>query len=326
MVLVTGGTGFLGSILIDQLLRQGIPVRAIRRTTSRMPSLLENRPDLEWVEGDVLDYLSLEEAFRGVKQVYHCAAKVSYHPAHRKSMQRINVEGTAHIVDLCLLHGARLVHVSSIAALGEGKNGLDTTEDDVWEYDRDQSGYSIAKYESEMEVWRGFSEGLQGVIVNPSLIIGQSAGRRGSGAIFYLLYKGPKFYPGGSVGLVDVEDVAGAMIRLMARTELSEQRYIVSNVNMPHQEMLARCSHYLGRPAPKSKATPLMLEMAWRLSSLSAWFKGKKSALTKESARVSSKKLRFSNQKLLQAIDMEFKPIDRTLEEICERVLNTYSS
>lgn len=65
-----------------------------------------------------------------------------------------------------------------------------------------------------------------------------------------------------------------------------------------------------------------MLEMAWRLASLSAWLRGKKSSLTKESARVSSKKLRFSNQKLLQAIDMEFKPIDRTLEEICTSIIN----
>lgn len=324
MVLVTGGTGFLGSILIDQLLQLGVPVRAIRRSSSRMPSSLDNRQHLEWMEADVLDYPALKEAFDGVTQVYHCAAKVSYHPAHRKSMLRINVEGTANVVNLCLDTGARLVHVSSIAALGEGKNGNDTTENDMWEYDRSQSYYSIAKYESEMEVWRGFSEGLKGVIVNPSLIIGQSAGHRGSGAIFYLLHKGLKFCPSGSVGLVDVEDVASAMIKLMGKRELSEERYIVSNVNLSHQEMLSRSCSFLGRPAPKSEATPLMLEVAWRLASFSAWMKGKKSTLTKESARVSSKKLRFSNQKLLRAIDFDFKPIDQTLNEICQSVIKRH--
>lgn len=321
MILVTGGTGFLGSILIDLLLQQGVPVRAIRRSTSRLPSLLDNRPGLEWVEADILDFLALEAAFEGVTQVYHCAARVSYHPAHRKAMLRINVEGTAHVVNLCLKHGARLVHVSSIAALGEGKDGEDTTEKDMWEYDRSQSYYSIAKHDSEMEVWRGFSEGLDGVIVNPSLIIGQSAGHKGSGAIFYLLKKGLKYYPCGSVGLVDVEDVARAMIKLMEKKELSEERFIVSNVNLTHKEMLAKSSEFLGRPVPKSKVTPLMLEVAWRLATFMAWTKGKKSTLTKDSARVSSKKLRFSNQKLLQTIDFEFKPIDQTLKEICQRIL-----
>lgn len=322
MVLVTGGTGFLGTILIDQLLQHGYTVRAIRRSSSRMPELLQNRSGLQWVEADVLDVLALEKAFDGVNQVYHCAAKVSYHPAHRKSMLRINVEGTANVVNLCLAHGARLVHVSSIAALGEGKNGAETTENDLWEYDRSQSQYAIAKYESEMEVWRGFSEGLRGLIVNPSLIIGQAAGHRGSGAVFYLLHKGLKYYPGGSVGLVDVEDVVSVMIRLMEQVELTEERFIVSNVNLTHKEMLTRASAFLGRPAPATKATPFMLEFAWRLASFSAWTKGKKSALTKESARVSSKKLKFSNNKLLQTIAFEFKPIDRTLQEICHRILN----
>src|SRR5690606_7891676 len=128
----------------------------------------------------------------------------------------------------------------------------------------------------------------------PSLIIGQAAGHRGRGAVFYLLYKGLKYYPAGSVGLVDVEDVARVMIRLMEQSELTEERFIVSNVNLTHKEMLTRASAFLGIQGPASKATPLMLEFAWRLASFSAWTKGKKSALTKESARVSSKKLKFS--------------------------------
>lgn len=320
VILVTGGTGFLGAVLIGQLIDQGQHIRAIYRTERRIPKALANHPQVTWVEADVLDFLALEEAFKGVKQVYHCAAKVSYHPFHHKSMHQINVEGTANVVNLCIDHGVRLVHVSSIAALGEGKNGLATTEDDMWEYGTHQSAYGIAKYESEMEVWRGFTEGLEGVIINPSLIIGHQAGSKGSGAIFALMNKGMRFYPGGSVGLVDVEDVANSMIQLMERTDITAERFIVSNVNMTHQEMMTRCSAYLGKPAPKKKATPFMLELAWRASSFMAWTKGKKSALTKESARISSKKLRFSNEKLINTLNIAFKPIDQTFKEIAERI------
>ncbi len=320
MILVTGGTGFLGSVLIEQLIAAGAKIRAIYRSPKRIPSSLVNHPQVEWAQGDVLDYHSLEDAFKDVSRVYHCAAKVSYHPAHRTSMMQINVEGTANVVNLCLLQGIRMVHVSSIAALGEGKSGMPTTEADVWEYGAHQSAYGVAKYESEMEVWRGFSEGLKGVIVNPSLIIGQQAGTKGSGAIFSLLNKGLKYYPTGSVGIIDVEDVAKAMILLMNKTEITGERFILNNQNMTHQEMLTRFSQHLGTTAPKAKASPFLLEIAWRVAGFLAWTKGKKAALTKESARISSKKLHYSNQKLIATIPLNFKPIAQTFQEIANRI------
>lgn len=326
VVLVTGGTGFLGSVLIAQLLDRGLQVRATKRESSRIPPDLDNKPGLKWVEADVQDFHSLEKAFEGVQQVYHCAAKVSYQPADRAPMHRINVQGTANVVNLCLHQRIRLLHVSSIAALGEAKNGQETTEADLWEYSRDQSAYSVSKYESEMEVWRGIAEGLDAVIVNPSLIVGRSAGSRGSGQVFHLLYKGLRFYPGGSVGLVDVEDVARAMILLMEHPSVSGARFIVNNVNMAHVEMLSLSSKYLGKRAPSIRATPLMLEAAWRFARLFARLSGKKATLTKESARVSGRQLRFSNKKLTETIELDFKPIEQTLREICEQVLAHYQT
>lgn len=320
MVLVTGGTGFLGAQVIDQLLNLNTRVRATKRSHSRIPALLEDRVGLEWMEADVQDYFAMEEAFKDVSQVYHCAAHVSYDPSQAALMQEVNVEGTAHVVNLCVQHQARLVHVSSIAALGQHPEGDDTSEADLWEYDAGLSAYSVSKYESEMEVWRGFSEGLKGVIVNPSLIIGASAGNKGSGAIFHLLKKGLAYYPTGSVGLVDVQDVARAMIQLMARPDISGERYIVSHVNMTHRELLAQCSTYLNRPAPTRKATPTLLEIAWRGAKLIGWVRNRKPALTKESARISSKKLRFTNKKLVDALQFTFKPMEQTLKEICEQV------
>ena len=326
VVLVTGGTGFLGTILIQQLIGAGFQVRATKRATSSVPRELEGASAVEWVLADINDFFALADAFEGVTQVYHCAGLISYYPRDRKRMQVVNVEGTANVVALAAEHGARLVHVSSIAAIGQPKNGGDIVEEDLWEYDRDQSGYAVAKYESEMEVWRGIAEGLDAVIVNPALIIGASATPTGvgsSGTIFAQLRDGLSFYTAGSVGLIDVEDVAKAMVLLMENKAICGERFVLSNENMTSEEVLVRCSKYLGRPAPKFKATGLMLGLGWRAAELLSLFSGKPPLLTRETAHAANQQMRFANTKIKKATGMTFKPIDDTLREICSRLLTT---
>lgn len=317
VILVTGGTGFLGSTLIKQLVNAGHRVRATKRSSSTIPDMLSGFGSaIEWVDADITDYFALSDACQGVSDLYHCAAMVSYQAANKAAMMRTNVEGTAHIVNIAFAHGIRLVHVSSITALGEPKPGQETTEEDWWEYDRQKSGYSIAKHAAEMEVWRGIAEGLDAVIVNPSLIIGPAAGDKGSGAVFSLVHRGLKFYATGSVGLVDVEDVAQAMILLMSDRSISGERFIVSHVNKTHQALLTEYSRIIDRPPPRIKATPSMLGVAWRGAWAVSLFSGKPPLLTKESVRASCRKLRFSNRKLKAAIDIEFTPLEHTLRAI----------
>lgn len=320
VVLVTGGTGFLGSMLIRQLLAANVEVRATRRATSIIPQELNGRPGLQWVDADICDFFALSDAFPGVSKVYHCAGMISYDAADRRRLMVVNVAGTANVVNLALQHHVRLLHVSSIAALGQAKRNEEATEDDLWEYTPHQPGYAVAKYEAEMEVWRGIAEGLDAVIVNPALIIGPSArseGNNSSGAIFMLLRKGLNFYPDGSVGLIDVEDTAKAMILLMDNPAITGQRFLLSNVNMTHQELLLRCSSYLGVPAPKYRAAPWMLGIAWRAAGVLARFTGKRPLITRETASSARQRLRFSNRKVVAATGMTFKPIDNTLREIC---------
>src|SRR5690606_3895149 len=136
-------------------------------------------PKLQWVDADINDFFALSDSFIGIAKVYHCAGMISYHPADRQRLMTVNVAGTANVVTLALQHQVRLLHVSSIAAIGRAKHGDEATEEDLWEYTPGQLGYSIAKYEGEMEVWRGIAEGLDAVIVNPALIIGPSARSEG---------------------------------------------------------------------------------------------------------------------------------------------------
>ncbi len=324
VVLVTGGTGFLGSILIKRLIAAGGRVRATKRQTSTIPAGLAGAPGLQWVDADINDFFALEDAFEGVTAVYHCAALISYHAADKKRMMTVNAEGTANIVTLASAHRVRLLHVSSIAAVGQAKDGQEATEADLWEYSADQSGYAIAKYEAEMEVWRGIAEGLDAVIVNPALIIGATAPTEGngtSGAIFARLRNGLDFYTDGSVGLIDVDDVAKAMVSLMENASITGQRFLLSNVNLSHKELLSRCSAYLGRPAPKFRATPFMLGLVWRLAGLASFFTGKRPLFTREAARAASQRLSFSNRKVIAATQLSFKPIDDTLREICNHPL-----
>lgn len=317
MILVTGATGFLGSELVKQLVNSGKAVRAIKRSSSQIPEILKPLPNIDWFNADIVDYFSLEEAFQGVRQVYHCAALVSFDSAYKKQLLKINKEGTAHIVNLALDNEVeKLIHVSSVAALGEPKKEDVITENTQWEFDGTQNGYSISKYESEMEVWRGISEGLSAVIVNPSLILGANAGSRGTGQLFHMIKKGLRFYTNNVVGIVDVEDVAKAMLKLM-ESDISGQRYILNAQNISSKVLFSEAAKTMGVKPPTLEAKPWMLELAWRGAGLLSLFTGKNYALTRDSARSSTRIRHYSNQKLLKAFpEFTYKPLNKTLEEI----------
>lgn len=316
MILVTGGTGFLGLELIKQLLDGGEKVRALKREFSIVSAMLDGQPNLEWVHGDVLDYFSLEQAFEGVLQVYHCAGLISLHAADHKRLLEVNVSGTANIVNLCIAKKVKkLVHVSSIVALGESKTGQLITEEDSWTGD-DNYGYSQSKYEGEMEVWRGTVEGIAAVIVNPSIIIGKNAGTAGSGQLFEIVRKGFRYYPSGTCGFVDVEDVASVMITLM-NSDIESERFIVNSENLSYRRLFEKAAEGFKVSPPSIKAQPWMFSLAWRAVKLLSLITGKRYGITKRTSANAIAKQEFSNEKIRKAIGIEFKPINKSIAEIC---------
>jgi nucleoside-diphosphate-sugar epimerase len=316
VILITGGTGFIGSYLIKQLLSSEKRIRSIKRSTSTIPDFLKNYSQIEWVEADVLDYFALEDAFEGVGEVYHCAAMVSYASEDKKQLMKVNVEGTTHIVNLCLEKQVKLVYVSSVAALGNNLKGKAITEKDYWEWDRHKSNYSISKYEAEREVWRGIAEGLQAVIVNPSVVIGVSHGRSESSKIFKLLEKGLNFYPSGSLGFVNVEDVVKIMIQLMAKPDAYGNAYLLNESNISYKELFLKYALLSGKPAPKYVANKSLMGIAWRLVAILKAFGIKRFELTKEIAQASVRKNSYSNKKIVETLSYSFKSLDQSLEEI----------
>ncbi len=317
MILVTGATGFLGSVLTRNLIEQGESVRALKRSNSKIPEFLQNKKNVEWVEGDVNDLFSLEAALEGITQVYHTAATISFQPKDKANMLRTNVEGTANLVNLCLEKPhIRMLHVSSVAALGKAKAGQLIDENTFWDDANQPSAYALSKHLSEMEVWRGIAEGLDALIVNPSIIIGKECGWKGSGSLFSTVDRGLSRYPLGSCGLVTVTDVAMAMIQLM-KSSISAERFVLNGENWLYKDLFQEIARQFGTKGPQKEVKEWQLLLAASVLQWVGRISGKTFGLTKETARSASKISEFSTEKIKKAIDFQFSPIRQSIAEIC---------
>ncbi|MGN6400530.1 MAG: NAD-dependent epimerase/dehydratase family protein [Flavisolibacter sp.] len=323
MVLITGGTGFLGSYIIKNLVEKDIPVRAIRRSAKLpfyIPEEILNK--IEWVEGDVLDVVSLDEAMKGITAVIHAAAIVSFSKHNRKEMYSANVDGTANVMNAALENNVqRLVHISSIAALGRTTATETVSEQKKWEDNKNNTHYAISKHHAEMHVWRAFAEGLEGVIINPSTILGYGDWRQSSCAIFRNAYKNFPWYTKGVNGFVGVEDVAEVTTQLLL-SSVNQKRLIVNADNWPFQKLFNCIADGFGKKHPHREATKTMGEIAWRLESLKSLITGKKALLTKETAKVAHSKTSFNNSDLLKALpQFQFTPLENVIENACKKYL-----
>lgn len=277
---------------------------------------------MEWVDANLNNYFELRDAFDRVTQVYHCASLVSLDPKDKKQLQEINVAGTAYVTELAMEKGARLLHVSSIAAIGDpAPQKTIATEKDIWEFNGRQSTYAVSKYEAEMQVWRAMEEGLDAVIINPSVIIGPAAGEKGSGALFHLIKKGLSYYPMGSIGIVDVADVAKIAIALMD-SETSHERFILNAENISYRELFQKTAEYLGVEPPQKKLGNMALHIAWRLAKLASFLTGKETKLTKDAARSARKYQAYSNEKIRRLLNFNFIPIDKSIQDIAIAINN----
>lgn len=321
--LVTGATGLLGAHLVLELLRRGDEVRALYRSeeakkeTERLfgfYSVFDLFKKIEWVVGDVMDVGSLEEAMHGVNHVYHCAAIVSYHSSDRKEMYRINVEGTANMVNVALFKGVdKFLQVSSIAALNRFQTNP-VTEDGDWVESKDNTHYGITKHLSEMEVWRAGQEGLKHVILNPGFIIGPGDFTRSSASIFSKLNEGMRYYPPGGTGFIGVNDVVAAAIGLM-KGAMEGERYIAVAENESMQYLFQSISKALGKSEPQKLAAPWMLQLARIAEWLKEKLMGKKALVTRETVKNASLRFYYSSEKIQKELGIAFTPIDAAIRQ-----------
>ncbi|MBM3441357.1 MAG: NAD-dependent epimerase/dehydratase family protein [Bacteroidetes bacterium] len=312
-ILVTGGKGLLGSYLLQELSRQGMATRALYR--GQPPAASPGKP-IEWVPADILDIGALEEAMQGITEVYHCAAIVSFHPRRKTEMRRINVEGTANVVNAALRHGVRkLVHVSSVSALGRKRDGQCIREDVQWDDEANLSAYGLTKHLAELEVRRGIAEGLEAVMVNPSIILGVGDWNRGSAALFRNAWNEFPWYTDGSTGLVDAADVADAMIRLM-KSPIHSERFILSAENWPYRKVFSTMAAAMGKKAPHRRASPWISSWVWRWEAVKSLFSSQDPLLTRETAETAQMQVSYDPAKILSHLPgFRFRPLEDVIRD-----------
>ncbi len=268
-----------------------------------------------------MDSLFLRSQVLKVEEVYHCAGFVSYAPQDVGLLQKINVEGTANLVDVCLENpDVRLCHVSSIAAINRKKGEKIIHEDVKWDPVAERSAYAFSKHFAEMEVWRGISEGLKAVIINPSIILGPGDPARSSTQLFKYIHDEHSFYTHGFANFVDVRDVVEAMVRVMNGKHWGE-RFIINGHQTTYEQFFKQVAQIMGKKAPTIKVPDWVAEIIWRVESVRGKLTGAKPLITKETARIAKEEHFYSNAKIKAATGITFRPLEDTLRWSCEQLI-----
>lgn len=331
MILVTGGTGLVGSHLLYHLCLENDSIRAIYRTEAsleKVKKVFSYYTDndklfskIEWFFADITEVPAMIPAFIGVKQVYHCAAFISFDLKDYREMRKINIHGTAIIVNLSIdAKIDKLCFVSSIAAVGDALKGNMTDEEDEWNKELDNSGYSITKYGAEMEIWRASQEGVEVVIVNPGVILGSGFWTAGSGKLFRQIYNGFKYYTEGRTGFVSIQDVVKSMILLM-NSAVKNERFILVSENKSFKEIFCLIADAFGKKQPSKKVKSWQTDIFWRVAWVLSRITGREPLLAKYSAKSAHTISQYSSQKVKTAIDFRFEPIQKSIQRICENYL-----
>lgn len=329
MILVTGATGLLGSHVVVELLHLGYEVRAMYRSESRKTIVIQLLEyyypkekeqllqKLSWFQGDVTDLLDVEQSLDGVEKVVHCAALVSFASKDFHRLFKVNRRGTANLLNFSLDKPIKqFIHVSSTAAVGSDSSLNDgiQRESNTWNPNDEVSGYSLSKFSAEKEAWRAREEGLNVVIVNPSVMFGPGSWEESSLKIFRTLHDGLKYYTSGSNAFVDVRDVT-KLIVLLIEKEMEGERYLVTGTNMSFKALFDKICSQMGVKAPSVLAGPFLTGLAWRFSTFFAWIQRKQATITKETARSSQSNTVYSNEKLHAAFpEFQFHSLDDTIE------------
>jgi len=322
MILVTGASGLVGSHLIKELSKTNSSIVGLYNKTKPSTKLEKLAT---WKQVDILDTTALEDAMQGIKQVYHCAAIVSFNPKEKNILHQFNIQGTANIVNVCIdSEVEKLVHVSSVASLGRIRNGQMVNEEMNWTEETSNSEYGKSKFLSEMEVWRGIGEGLNAIIVNPSIILGEGNWESGSTGIFKNAYDEFPWYTNGNSGFVDVADVAKAMVMLM-NSNISNERFILSGWNLPYRKVFDEIATGFNKKKPIKKVTSLIAAIVWRLEKIKSMFTGKSPLLTKETAATAQTKINYDSSKLLKYLpDFSYSNFENSIQRICGELKAKY--
>lgn len=318
MIAVTGANGLLGSFIVRKLVASELPFVALKRKHSDTSLLMDLSDKIKWAEADVNDPVALEEAFNGVTCVIHAAAMVSFNPREKDLIYNVNVGGTRNVVNACLAAGIKkLIHISSVAALGRLKGQEFVSENNKWVDNPLNSTYAESKYKAELEVYRGYEEGLETIILNPSVILAPADWNKSSAKLFKYAWKERKFYIENDFNYVDVRDVSNVAVRMISEN-FSGHRFILNAGKLPLIQFLTKVATRFNKRPPTIRANTGLLRVLAFLEMSRSRLLGSDPLITKETARLANTQFFFSNEKIKKHLNFEFKSIDETLDWCCE--------
>jgi dihydroflavonol-4-reductase len=326
MIAVTGANGLLGGFIVRKLIENNEPFLAINRKGSDVSLLNDVAEKIKWFDADILDTVSLNEAFTEVTQVIHAAAVVSFNPRRAREVMEINVQGTRNVVNVCLANNVkRIVHVSSVAALGRQKGQASVNEENKWIDSYQHSVYAKSKYFSELEIFRGQEEGISSVVVNPSLILAEANWNISSAQVFKYVWGEKPFYTEGSLNYVDVLDVTNIIYKLL-HAPIEGERFILSAGKISFKDFFGMIAKEFNKKAPAISVNKNFLKIGAYLETWRSIISGTEPQLTKETARIAGTEFLFENRKILKRLDFEFQPIDKTLQRCCRYYMEKMKS
>lgn len=311
-ILITGITGLLGSHLAKEFYGTG-EIHGLKRKNSKTDLLGELAQKITWHEGDVMDYQSLEEAFTDMDLIIHAAGLVSFSNKDKEQLLKVNHEGTANVVNVMLEKGIqRLIHISSVAALGRTPDQNTVDENHKWVDSPWNTPYAISKYFGELEVWRGVQEGLQAMVVNPSVLLAKASGDRSSTAIYSYVEKELPFYPKGSINYIDIRDAA-KLTYLLYQNNCWGERYILNKESLPYRHFFEALARQMDKKVPSIAVNSTLINLGLIWNSLLGLF-GKKNILNKQTARLAQLHTHFENSKINKALDFQYTPLSETIK------------
>lgn len=326
MILVTGGTGLVGSHVLRALWERGErKIRATYRSESSLSipkrvfeyahsSSEEFMDAIDWVQVDLTDPVSIDEAMDGVETVFHCAAMVSFLPKDKYALLEGNPSITRHLVNAALHHKvSAFLHVSSVAALGRTKSGELIDEGTEWKDSPLNSVYAQSKYAAELEVWRGMEEGLNVGLVHPTIILGPADWKSGSSKFFHTFYKGFPYYTEGVTGFVDVEDVVRVLLAVWDKKAFG-RKFIAVGENLSYRTLFRWITQAYGKPEPHKKPSSWMFNVLWRLEWIRSWLTGAQPLVTRETTRSAQSEHFYSNARAKEELGVEFTPIEASVK------------
>jgi dihydroflavonol-4-reductase len=332
-ILITGINGLVGSFAAKRLIDEGHEIYGLVRENADLGLLLAIKHKITFIIGDILDIPNLEKAIKNMDWVIHSAAVVSFLPKDRDLLFKVNVEGTANMVNVCLENNIKkLVFISSVAALGrkqkleeiEKMTPIFISEENDWVESSDNSNYAKSKYLAELEVWRGISEGLTAIILNPSNILGEADWTKSSTKLFKYVFDQNLFYTDGSLNYIDVEDLTEIISKLL-NSNIINERFIISANSISQIDFFKAIANNFSKNPPKYKLGNTAISVLWRLEAIKAKLLGKEPLITRETARSAKTHFIYKNDKIKSTINYEFKPFHESLKRICESLAEKYS-